>query len=246
MVFREYFNDEKATIDAFTDNSWFKTDDQALLDCAGNLCLAGRGKEQMIINGVKYSPHEIETAIEEAAIAGVTPSYSICFSHRPRDSDTEQICVVYLPTHAHDDLARVQACETISKIVMLQTSVRAYVLPLNSSLLQKSTLVKLSYAKIRTAFESGQYKTHQEVNEKIIRTLRASRATPPANEAEKTLLQAFEDILGFPKYEFGTETHVFEMGATSIDLIKVTRAIETRLSLTTQIPISTMMTHPTV
>ena len=97
VVFRDYFNDEKATANAFTIDGWFKTGDQALLDSAGNLILAGRGKEQMIINGVKYSPHEIETALDEVSITGVTPSYSICFSYRPKGAETEQICVIYLP-----------------------------------------------------------------------------------------------------------------------------------------------------
>ena len=247
VVFREYLNDEKATADAFTNDGWFKTGDQALLDFAGNLNLVGRGKEQMIINGVKYSPHEVETALEEASVAGVTPSYTICFSHRPRGSETEQICVVYLPAYGPDDnVARVQAYEMISKIVMLQTSVKPYVLPLDSSLLQKSTLGKLSRAKIRTAFESGQYKAYQEVNDEIIKMFRVSQATPPANEVEELLLRAFEDTLELRENEFGTETQVFEMGATSIDLIKVTRAIEKRLNLTAQIPISIMLTNSTV
>ena len=247
VVFREYFNDEKATADAFTDDGWFKTGDKALLDSAGNLNLVGRGKEQMIINGVKYSPHEVEAALEEASIAGVTPSYSVCFSHRPRDSGTEHICVVYLPAYAPDDVeARFQALETIATTVMLQTSVRPYVLPLNSSLLQKSTLGKLSRPKIRKAFESGQYKTYQEINDILIKTYKISHATPPANETEELLIREFEAVLELPKNEFGTETHVFEMGVTSIDLIRITRVIEKRLNLTAQIPISTMMTHPTV
>ena len=247
VVFREYFNDEKATTDAFTSDGWFKTGDQALLDSAGNLILAGRGKEQMIINGVKYAPHEIETALDEASIPGVTPSYSICFSHRPKSADTEQICVIYLPAYAPDDIAaRVQASELISKVVMLQTSVHPYVLPLDSSVLQKSTLGKLSRAKFRTAFESGQYKTYQQANDEIIETHRAAHFTPPSSEAEKLLLQEFQDVLKLPNSEFGTETHVLERGVTSIDLIKVTRAIEKRLHLTTQIPISTMLTHGTV
>ena len=42
------------------------------------------------------------------------------------------------------------------------------------------------------------------------------------------------------------ETPVFEMGVTPIDLIRATRAIEKRLNLTTQTPIITIMTHPTV
>ena len=129
---------------------------------------------------------------------------------------------------------------------MLQTSVHPCVLPLDSSLLQKSTLGKLSRAKFRTAFESGQYKTYQQVNDEIIERHRATHFTPPSSEAEKLLLQAFQDILKLSKNKFGTETHVLGSGVTSIDLIKVTRAIERGLHLTTQIPISTMLTHGTV
>ena len=247
VVFKEYFNDEKATTDAFTRDGWFQTGDRAFLDSAGKLNLAGRGKEQMIINGTKYSPHEVESALEEASIPGVTATYSVCFSHRPRDSETEQVCVVYLPAYAPDDsVARVGAFEMISKVVMLYTSARPYVLPLDSSHLQKSTLGKLSRAKIRTAFESGQYKTYQEVNDEILKTYKICHATPPANETEELLLRAFEDVLELPTDKLGTEINVFGMGITSIELIKVARAIERRLNLTAPIPISTMMTHPAV
>lgn len=241
VVFRECFNDEKFTADAFTDDGWFKTGDKALLDFAGNLNLVGRGKEQMIINGVNYSPHELEAALEEASIAGVTPNYSVCFSHRPRDSETEHVCVVYLPTYAPDDVeARFQALKTIARTVMLQKSVSLYVLTLNSSLLQKTTLGKLSRPKIR------QYKTYQEINEKMIKTYKISHATPSTNENEELLLRDFEEALELPKTEFRTETHVFEIGVTAIHLIRLTRVIEKRLNLTAQIPISTRITNPSV
>ena len=247
VVFDEYFNDEKATTDAFTSDGWFKTGDRAFIDSAGYLNLTGRGKEQMIINGIKYSPHEIENALEEVSIPGVTATYNVCFSHWPKGSETEQVCVVYLPAYApDDDNARVRAFEMITKVVMLHTSARPYVLPLDSSLLQKSTLGKLSRAKIRTAFESGRYKKYQEVNDEVIKTYKMSHVTPAANETEELLLQAFEDILEIPTNELGAETNVFGMGITSIELIKVARAIEKRLNLAVQIPISTMMTHPAV
>ena len=55
-----------------------------------------------------------------------------------------------------------------------------------------------------------------------------------------------EDTLDIPENELGAETPVFEMGVTSMDLIRSSRVIEKRLNLTTQIPIITIMTNPTV
>ena len=247
IVFKEYFNNEIATTEAFTADGWFKTGDKALIDSKGMLNLAGRGKEQININGVKYSPHEIESALEETLMPGATPSYTICFSYRPRSSQTESICVIYLPAYApDDDETRVQTHDSIVKVVMLQTGVRPHVLPLDSSLLQKSTLGKLSRAKIRTAFEAGDYRRYEEVNDEVIKAYKVAHITEPGNEVEQTLLEVFEEVLGLPENELGVETPVFEMGVTSIDLIRATRTIEKRLNLTTRIPIITIMTHPTV
>ncbi|KAL2050996.1 hypothetical protein ABVK25_008742 [Lepraria finkii] len=247
VVFKEYYNNAAATAEAFTADGWFKTGDKAFIDSAGMLNLAGRGKEQININGVKYSPHEIETTLEEAMMPGATESYTVCFSYRQKKSQTESVCIIYLPAYApDDDEVRVATHDTIVKIVMLQIGVRPHVLPLDSSLLQKTTLGKLSRAKIRTAFEAGDYKRYEEVNNEIIKAYKVAHITGPENETERILLEEFEMTLGLPENELGVETPVFEMGITSIDLIKTTRGIEKRLSLPSQIPIITMMTHPTV
>ena len=247
IVFKEYYNNAAATAEAFTSDGWFKTGDKALIDSVGMLNLAGRGKEQININGVKYSPHEIETALEEAMMPGATASYTVCFSYRQKKSQTESVCIIYLPAYApDDDEVRVATHDTIVKIVMLQIGVRPHVLPLDSSLLQKTTLGKLSRAKIRTAFENGDYKGYEEVNDEIIKAYKVTHITAPENETERILLEEFELTLGLPENELGIDTPVFEMGVTSIDLIKATRGIEKRLNLSTQIPIITMMTHPTV
>lgn len=121
VLFKRYYNNASATDDAFTPDGWFKTGDQAIIDSAGHLKLIGRSKEVMNINGVKYLPHELETAIDEASVAGVTSSYTVCFSHRPKDSVTERIHVFYLPTYSPEDSkARVETLNAIVSTVMLQ------------------------------------------------------------------------------------------------------------------------------
>ena len=247
VVFKEYFNNASATAAAFTADGWFKTGDQAVIDSAGNLSLIGRTKETMNINGIKYSPHELEAALEEACLSGAVSTYYACFSYRQRGSQTEELCVVYLPAYTPEDIeARIQTHNAIVQIVMLQTSTQPYVLPLDGSLLQKSTLGKLSRAKIRISLERGDYKSYQEVNDEFIKGWRASTYCEPATKMERLLLAVFEASLELPAREFGVTTSVFEMGVTSIDLIKLKRRIETRLALEVEIPMVTMMTNPTV
>jgi long-subunit acyl-CoA synthetase (AMP-forming) len=51
VVFRGYYNDAKATHEAFTPDGWLKTGDLGLLDSGGRLRLTGRDKDTIVING---------------------------------------------------------------------------------------------------------------------------------------------------------------------------------------------------
>ena len=250
VVFKSYYNDLLATKDAFTDDGWFKTGDQAIIDSAGNLSLIGRTKETMTINGLKYLPHELEISIEEAFITGATSSYTVCFSHRPKGSETEQLCVVYLPAYMSKDTeARVRTLDAIVKVVMLQTGARPYVLPLDRSVLQKSTLGKISRAKIRRAFECGDYRAYQKLNDEMIksyRRLKAASGSKPANDLERILIREFSEVLGLCEDETNVDDSIFEMGITSVDLIKLKRRIEKQLALNIEIPMIIMLTNPTI
>ncbi|MCJ1236909.1 hypothetical protein MMC14_004892 [Varicellaria rhodocarpa] len=247
VVFKGYYNNPSATSAAFTADGWFKTGDQAMIDDAGNLNLTGRLKETMTINGIKYQPFELEVALDEASILGLTPSYTVCFSYRPKGSQTEQICVIYLPTYSPDDIdTRTQTLDAVVQVVMLQTGVRPYVLPLDEACLQKSSLGKISRAKVRTAFENGNLKEYQDNNDGLIRSHRGPNYKPPANKSENILLQAFKETLEIHEDAFGVETRVFEIGVTSIDLIRLKRCLEKVLQMSVEIPMITMMTNPTV
>ena len=180
IVTTGYYNNPTATASAFTRDGWFITGDQAYIDSSGQLNLVGRVKETMIVNGIKYSPHELEAAVEDACIPGVTPDYTIAFSYRLQSSPTEHICVANLPKYnVVDDAACATTNDTICKITMLQTDSRPYVLPLNHLLLQKSLLGKISRAKIRSAFERGELQTYQEINNKAINSSKLTRLEGP-------------------------------------------------------------------
>lgn len=246
-VFKGYFNNTAATEAAFTLDGWYMTGDQAFIDSAGKLNLIGRtNDETIIINGVKHLPNELEAAIEESLIEGMTPNYTVCFPWRSAGADTEQIFIVYLPSYEPDNIeVRVATRDSIIQVAMLQTGSRPSVLPLNSILLQRSTLGKLSRFKIRASLEHGEFKECKDFDEAQIQEHNSRSIVQAANEHERVLQQEFCLDLGLSTAEFGVETPVFEMGVTSLHLIRLKTRLEKSLSIL-DIPILLMMTNPTV
>ena len=152
IVFEKYFNDNEATRDAFTPDGWFKTGDLAVIDASAGLKLIGRSKELITINGVKYLPHEIESAVNQARIVRVTQSFVVCFAHRPSGSKTEEIYILYQHDYdAYDGEARMKALHSIVRTVMLFAGARPCVLPLGPGCLDKTTTGKLLRTKIQAS-----------------------------------------------------------------------------------------------
>lgn len=248
VVFKEYFNNPQATKESFTDDGWFITGDRALKDSNSNLQLAGRAKESIIINGVKYFPHEVETALEEAEIPGTTPAYNVVFPHRPKGSDTESLCVVYLPTYDPEDAkARTQTTDAITKVTSMTCGVRPHeTIPLQLSHLPKSSLGKISRAKVRAAFESGTYLDIQQINNLAIKAYRIEQREGPANPTEELVLALFVRRFGLPADEVGVGSSLFELGVSSIDLISFKQQLQDELKLEEEIPLILVLTNPTI
>lgn len=73
MITAGYYNNEQATQDAFTPDGWFRSGDLGRID-DGRLTLVGRTKDSVIVNGVNYFSHDIETLLE--GLDDVAPSLS--------------------------------------------------------------------------------------------------------------------------------------------------------------------------
>ena len=250
VVFKEYYNNPSATSQAFTEDGWFITGDRAYVDLSGRLSLSGRAKESIIINGIKHFPQELETAIEDAGINGIVPSFTIVFPHRPKASETEVICIVYLPAYQVDDVAsRLSTKEAVTEIAIKQCGARPYaVIPLEKSALSKTSLGKISRTKIRNAYECGAYAKYQEFDDRAIKSWRAANLDlqKPLTETEQILLEIFADVFEIPNSEIGVDTSLFDMGVSSVELFKLKTTVEKRMSLQKSIAIITIMTHPTI
>ncbi|KAF2236497.1 thioesterase domain protein [Viridothelium virens] len=245
-VFKRYYNDPVSTAAAFTSDGWFVTGDRAYIDEAGHLNLAGRIKEVLNVNGVKHSPDGLETAIEDDRSIGITPNHTLAFAYRPQDSPTEQVCIVYAPTYEpHDITARINTKDRIEQITIMYMGVCPYVLPLDLSVLPRSTLGKLSRSKIQAAFGRGDFLTFQERNDELLRKSRSLTHDQPTNRTEQTILKECKLILSSCSQEIGVETSIFGAGITSINLLRLKKRLQIVLGFD-EIPLITIMTNPTV
>lgn len=248
ILFGEYYRNKIATKEAFTADGWFITGDRAMKDWKGNLNLAGRAKESIIINGVKHYPHELEAAIEEALIPGTTPSYNVVFPHRPKKSETESLCIVYLPTYNPDDIkALVETAEAITKVSTMICGVRPWaILPLDKSHLPKSSLGKISRAKVSTAFAKGLFQEIQEKTTIAIQTYRMAKRETPSSWTEKLILSLLEERFNLPNEEIGINSSLFDLGFTSVDLIAFKKQLEEGLQAKEEIPLILILENPSI
>lgn len=187
VVFGGYYNNDKATAESFTPDGWFRTGDRAIIDSAGNLRMIGRTKDTININGVKFSPADLDISLGQALGPLVTCVAS--FPSRPPKSNTEQITVVYVPEEwPMPAETLVDINDKIVRTCVMSTGSKPFVFALdNEALLPQSTLGKRSKAQIRVLFENGVFAKHIESHDKTLQHNRAQDMTSPANEVEEHL-----------------------------------------------------------
>ncbi|KAH7080424.1 acyl-protein synthetase [Paraphoma chrysanthemicola] len=251
VVFEGYYRNAAATAKAFpSQDGWFRTGDQACLDSNGNLCLIGRKEEVININGIKIVISDIVSTLEQAI--GSLVNRFVVFPSRA--AHTEQITLCYEPgvdskTAEHlaaiDALAS-EACASLTSAWPLIFSLS----PSSISRLPISTLGKISRAKMAGLFDTGAFDEDVALHKQILGSLRkesdgADISAPSAvTPDERILINDFADVLDISCNMIEPGTRVFELGFTSMDLIRLKRRIESRLGAT--VPIITLLKNPTV
>lgn len=233
LVLKEYFNNPEATQDAFTDDGWFITGDTAAIDDQGMLCLAGRTQETLNINDVKQSADEVEQALEEARIAGLLPSYAKVFSVRPEGAATEGVGVVYAPSYGQDnDGARFDCQKVIGKLVQLLYGVTPLViLPVPAAALNKSSLGKLSRAKIKASYEQGEYAVHEAANRAALARHKALSFKGPKSETEAAIRDIVAELVGTDAAEVDVASGLLETGVSSVEVIKFKQLLQAHFDM---------------
>ncbi|MFG3142502.1 SDR family NAD(P)-dependent oxidoreductase [Streptomyces sp. NPDC048211] len=94
-MMRGYHGNAEANRAAFDSDGWFRTGDLAFVH-DGQLVIAGRKKDQIVVRGANYVAHELESVIEEAE--GVRVTYSAAAGMREPGEGSDRLVVFFVPT----------------------------------------------------------------------------------------------------------------------------------------------------
>jgi thioesterase domain-containing protein len=243
MVTPGYYHNEEATRSAFTTDGWFRTGDIGRLH-SGRLTLVGRSKDNIIVNGVNYFSHEIETALEQ--LDDVTPSYVAAFPTRPEGSDTEQLVIAFYPrSRPGDDTALYRALAAVRNTVVLNWGFRpALVLPLGREEFVKNSLGKISRAKLRARLEAGEFAGVTYRTAELVRR-HLGDYSPPQTKNEHALVQIYGEIFDISPSVASVTASFLDLGGTSLDMLRLRGSITQRLNVPDLQTID-LLTAPTV
>lgn len=243
MITRGYYNNPEATAGAFTSDGWFRSGDLGRID-DGRLTLVGRSKDSVIVNGVNYFSHDIETALQE--LDGVAASFVAAFPTRPAGSDTEQLVIAFNSELAADDEAGLYRLLTaVRSTVIMHWGFRpAVILPLPKDAFPKTSLGKIQRALLRKRLEAGAYaETIGAVADLTMRQL--GGYTAPQGETEQAVAAIYAELFECGVEEISATANFFDLGGTSLDILRLRSAVGQRFG-GVDVQIITVLTAPTV
>jgi acyl-CoA synthetase (AMP-forming)/AMP-acid ligase II/thioesterase domain-containing protein len=243
MITRGYFNNKEATDAAFTMDGWFRTGDLGKL-VNGRLTLVGRSKDSIIVNGVSYYGHDLETALN--GLEGVEKSFVAAFPTRPKGSDTEQLAVAFATAaHINDDAKLYQLLVAIRNSVVLHWGFRPTVLlPLPKSEFPKTSLGKIQRTLMRRRLEAGEYAEYQISTEQLV-TRQLGGYTAPEGESEEALAELYGMLFDMDPSAISARASFFDLGGTSLDILRLKRLLTKRFP-GTDLPVLAVLTAPSI
>lgn len=93
-MMRGYFNNPEANRDAYTADGWFRTGDLAFVR-NGEVVIAGRIKDQIIVRGINYMAHEIESVVER--VDGIKVTFVAAAGVREPGAESDQLVIFFVP-----------------------------------------------------------------------------------------------------------------------------------------------------
>lgn len=145
-----YFRDAPAT-DACMANGWLDTGDMGYIS-GGYVYIVGRAKDMIIINGKNHWPQDIEWAVEQ--LPGFKQGDIAAFSVTSASGDEEAVVLVQCRTS--DDAERVALRDKIREKVRSITGMTCIVELVPPRTLPRTSSGKLSRAKARSQYLSGE------------------------------------------------------------------------------------------
>jgi myxalamid-type polyketide synthase MxaB len=231
-----YYRQPELNREVFTHDGWFDTGDLGFLQ-QGRLTITGRKKEQIIINGINYYNHEIETVIE--TIPGIIPSYTAACGIKDSNQQ-EQLAIFFNTTRQGEALNKL--IKIIAKTVFTQIGISPiYILPVTQETIPKTSLGKIQRQQLSQRFQSGEFNEIVKEIKDLTNNRRLNQNELPKNQIERELVTIWQEILNLNVISL--EDNFFELGGNSLLLMQILNRLQ---QLDSEISIVTLFEYPTI
>ncbi|CAM5476466.1 2-succinylbenzoate--CoA ligase [Streptomyces violaceorubidus] len=153
-IMARYFGNEEANREAFDDRGWFRTGDLAFVT-DGEVVIAGRRKDQIIVRGINYMAHELESVVER--VDGVRVTFSAAAGVREPGAATDQLVVFFVPVSWDAD-ALAATKEQARAILVRESGIAPDLLvPVTEGEFHKTASGKIQRAALVADLRSGRF-----------------------------------------------------------------------------------------
>jgi malonyl CoA-acyl carrier protein transacylase len=155
-VTRGYYQNPERNREAFTPDGWFNTGDIGYLQ-SGRIVLTGRDKDDIIINGINYYSHEIESVVEE--VEGVEISYTAACAVRLSGENADQLAIFFSSRVSEQTLLK-ELLKKIRGAVVKNIGVNPnYIIPVKKEMIPKTAIGKIQRPQLSKMFFAGEFDT---------------------------------------------------------------------------------------
>ncbi|WP_275558071.1 condensation domain-containing protein [Streptomyces sp. 5-6(2022)] len=149
-VISGYEGNEEENRASFTVDGWFETGDLGVVR-DGVLTITGRAKDVLIVNGVNYYCHEIESVVEE--LDSVENSWTAACAVRDADATTDGLALFF---HLRSGADTADTIREIRGLLVDRVGINPrHVLPVERRDIPKTEIGKIQRARLRERFQSG-------------------------------------------------------------------------------------------
>ena len=149
-----YFNNPRVNAESFTDDGWFDTGDLGLVE-DGQLTISGRGKENIIINGVNFYAHELEKVVEE--VEGVEVSFTAACAIRTPGTNTDQVAVFFNADGTAEAEMPALLGDIRRKMVRTVGIDVDFLIPVSKETIPKTAIGKIQRTQLGKRFGEGEF-----------------------------------------------------------------------------------------
>ncbi|NEO74214.1 SDR family NAD(P)-dependent oxidoreductase, partial [Moorena sp. SIO3H5] len=156
-----YYQNSTANQEYFTADGWFKTGDLGFIK-NGCLTITGRQKDVIIINGLNYYSHEIESVVEE--LPEIEVSYTAACAVREINGNTDKLGI-FFNSDKNEDTELLALLKNIREQVVSRMGINPdYLIPLDKDLIPKTSIGKIQRTQLSQRFATGEF---QEVLKRV-------------------------------------------------------------------------------